>query len=78
MSHTTSDQIAPKIKVKKKELTRKQLRKQLSLNGYGKYTSIETEMVTSKAFRTLSGKRIRGDKNNFNTQKCESPTHTKM
>ena len=55
MSYTISDQIDRKIKAKKKELTRKQLKKQLSRNGYGKYTSIETEMIISKAFWTLNG-----------------------
>jgi hypothetical protein len=55
MGYTTDDDIRRKIRAKQKELTRKQLRKQLSRNGYGKYTSIETEMVISKAFLSLSG-----------------------
>jgi hypothetical protein len=55
MSYTIEDDINRKIKSKKKELTRKQIKQQLSRNGYGKYTSIETEMVTSKAWTTMSG-----------------------
>jgi hypothetical protein len=55
MSYKLEDDINRKIDLKQKELTRKQLKRQLSRNGYGKYTSIETEMVVSKAFLSLSG-----------------------
>ena len=55
MGFTIADEIQKKIDLKRKELTRKQTKKQLSRNGYGKYTSIETEMVTSISFLTLSG-----------------------
>jgi len=55
MSYTIKDEIHRKIDLKRNELTRKQIKNQLSRNGYGKYTSIETEMVVSKAFMTLSG-----------------------
>ena len=55
MTYTIDDHIRHKIEAKRKELTRKELRKQLSRNGYGKYTSIETDMVISKAFLSLSG-----------------------
>lgn len=55
MSYTIDDEINRKIRAKQKELTRKQLKKQLSRNGYGKYTSIETDMVISKAYWSLNG-----------------------
>ena len=55
MGYTEKDKIKQKIELKRKELTRKQIRRQLSRNGYGKYTSIETEMVVSKAFMSLNG-----------------------
>jgi len=55
MGYTIEDDINRKIELKQKELTLKQLKKQLSRNGYGKYTSIETEMIVSKAFLALSG-----------------------
>jgi hypothetical protein len=55
MSFTIDDQINQKIKAKKKELSRQQIKQQLSRNGYGKYTTIETEMVTSKAWSTMNG-----------------------
>ena len=55
MGYTIEDEIHRKINLKRKELTRKQIKKQLSRNGYGKYTSIETEMVISKAFMSLNG-----------------------
>lgn len=55
MAYTIKDEISRKVKAKKKELTRQQVKKQLRKNGYGKYTSIETEMVVSKAFMTLNG-----------------------
>jgi len=55
MGYTIEDEIHRKIESKRKELTRKQIKKQLSRNGYGKYTSIETEMVISKAFMSLNG-----------------------
>jgi hypothetical protein len=52
---TIEDDIKQKIRSKRIELTRKQIRKQLSRNGYGKYTSIETDMVISDAFWSLNG-----------------------
>jgi len=55
MGFTIEDKIKQQIRSKRVELTRKQLRRQLSRNGYGKYTSIETDMVISEAFRTLNG-----------------------
>ena len=55
MSFTIKDKVKRDIDLKRKELTRKQIKKQLSRNGIGKYTSIETEMVVSKAFMTLNG-----------------------
>jgi len=54
MGYTVEDEIHRKIESKRKELTRKQIKKQLSKNGYGKYTSIETEMVISKVFMSLN------------------------
>jgi hypothetical protein len=55
MSFTIEDDINRKIESKRKELSRKQIRKQLSRNGYGKYTPIEIDMIISKAFWNLSG-----------------------
>ena len=55
MSFTIEDQVDQKIRAKKKELTRKQIRKQLSRNGYGKYTPFEMDMIISKAFWNLNG-----------------------
>ena len=55
MSFTEEDKINHKIELKRKELTRGRIKKQLSRNGYGKYTSIETDMIVSKAFWSLSG-----------------------
>ena len=55
MSFTIDDQVDQKIRARKKELTRKQIKTQLSRNGYGKYTPIEIDMIISKAFWNLSG-----------------------
>lgn len=55
MSFTEEDKINRKIELKRKELSRKQIKKQLGRNGYGKYTIVETEMITSNAFATLNG-----------------------
>jgi hypothetical protein len=55
MGFTIEDKIKQQIRSKRVELTRKQLRRQLSRNGYGKYTSIETDMVMSKAHWSLNG-----------------------
>jgi hypothetical protein len=55
MGYTEEDKINRKIELKRKELTRNQIKKQLSRNGYGKYTTIETEMVISEAYATMSG-----------------------
>lgn len=52
---TVADEVQHKIDLKKKELTRGRLIKQLSKNGYGKYTIIETDMMVSKVFLTLNG-----------------------
>jgi len=59
MSFTIEDDINRKIESKRKELTRKRLKKQLSRNGYGKYTSIETDMVISDAFQSLNATCVR-------------------
>jgi len=55
VSFTIEDDIKQKIKSTRVVLSRKQIRRQLSKNGYGKYTSIETDMVISKAFQSLNG-----------------------
>lgn len=55
MGYSIQDEINRKVDLKRKELSRKQIKKQLSRNGIGKYTSIETEMIVSKAFWTLNG-----------------------
>lgn len=55
MAFTISDDIERKIKLKKKALSRKQIKKQLSRNGYGKYTSIEMDMLISEAWVSMSG-----------------------
>jgi len=55
MGFTEEDKINRKIELRGKELTRKQIKKQLSRNGYGKYTSIETDMIISRAFMSLNG-----------------------
>lgn len=55
MSFTIEDEVNQKIELKHKELTRGRIKKQLGRNGYGKYTSVETEMIVSKAFWSLSG-----------------------
>jgi hypothetical protein len=54
MSLTIEDQINQKIRAQKKELSRKEVRKQLSKNGYGLYTTIETDMLISDAFKSLN------------------------
>ena len=55
MSFTIENKVNQQIELKHKELTRKRLKKQLGRNGYGKYTSIETEMIISDAFMSLNG-----------------------
>jgi len=55
MGYTISDDIERKINRNRKELTRKQIKQQLSKNGYGKYTPVEIDMITSKAFWSLNG-----------------------
>lgn len=55
MGYSIKDDVQRKVDLKRKELSRKQIKKQLSRNGIGKYTSIETEMVVSQAFMTLNG-----------------------
>ena len=55
MGYTERDKIEGKINLKRQELSRKQIKKQLSKNGYGKYTPIEIDMITSEAFLTLNG-----------------------
>ena len=55
MGFTIEDDIKQKIRSTRVVLSRKQIRRQLSKNGYGKYTSIETDMVISKAFQSLNG-----------------------
>ncbi len=55
MAYTIKNEIERKIVLKRKELTRVEIKKQLSRNGIGKYTSIETEMIVSKAFMTMNG-----------------------
>jgi hypothetical protein len=55
MGYTERDKIEGKIDLKRQELSRKQIKKQLSKNGYGKYTPIEIDMITSEAFLSLNG-----------------------
>jgi len=55
MGYTERDKIEGKINLKRQELSRKQIKKQLSKNGYGKYTPIEIDMITSEAFLSLNG-----------------------
>ena len=55
MGYTVKDDVNRKIELKRKEITRNQIKKQLSRNGYGKYTTIETEMIISEAYATMSG-----------------------
>jgi hypothetical protein len=55
MSFAIKDQINQKIRARKKELTRKQIKKQLSRNGYGRHTYFETDLAVSKAWLSLNG-----------------------
>ena len=55
MSFSIEDDVNKKIESKRKELTPKQIKKQLSKNGYGRHTYFETEMAVSKAWLSLNG-----------------------
>jgi hypothetical protein len=55
MSFTIEDQVDQKIRAKQKELTRKQIKKQLSRNGYGRHTYFDTDMAVSKTWLSLNG-----------------------
>jgi hypothetical protein len=55
MSYTIDDQVNQKIEAKKKELTRKEIKKQLSRNGYGRHTYFEMDIAVSKAWMSLNG-----------------------
>jgi hypothetical protein len=55
MSFTINDQVDQKIRAKKKELTRKQIKNQLSRNGYGRHTYFGMDIAASKAWLSLNG-----------------------
>ena len=54
MSSGTNENRKQELRNNQKELTPKQIKKQLSRNGYGKGTFFETEMYTSKAWLSLN------------------------